>query len=163
MPHPASSPQFAAHDYTAEGSLKAGPLFWIALLFLSRHWLLLVVGFVSALLGKGAEGAAANLLFSPPHFLPGSLLAVALLAAALRRSAKGGVVERWIWRHGHLLFAGALLSDLGVLFGQLLWGGVALGLAQVAILIVDLWILIFLTSSRRLPPLFRNFYGLAQD
>lgn len=150
---------FGPQDYTADGTLRVGWLLWLILAFLTRHWMLLVMGAVTALVGSpsGAGASDSSALYSGPWYLLTSLPALALLAAAARRQASSGRPVRWLWQHGRWLLLAAALGDLALLIAT--GYGRLTELSELHIVggLLDLYILAYLLRSRRLRRRFADF------
>jgi hypothetical protein len=157
--------RFGPQDYTADGMLRVGWLLWLILAFLARHWILLVLGAVSSLVGvRSAPNAGVTPdLLSGPWFLLASLPALALLAAAVRRQPAAGQLVRGLWRNGRWLLLISALADFALLVG-LVYGQLA-RVNELHIIggLLDLYILAYLLRSRRIALRFADFPALHQD
>lgn len=150
---------FNPAQYDDDGTLRVGALLWLTLVFLNRHLLFLALAGVSAFVGsrRGLGSDALSMFYSSPRFLLGSLPALPILIAAIRRGPKAGALPRWFWRHGKPWLLAAAILDLLLLITSLVSGHRALnewiGLWGIS----DLYIIAWLLRSQRLPAVFADF------
>jgi len=139
--------------------LRIGPLLWLALIVLNRHLLFLALAGVSAFVGsrRGLGSDALSMFYSSPRFLIGSLPALPILIAAIRRGPKAGKLPRWFWRHGRHWLLSAAIFDLALLATSLITGHRALNEWIGLWAITDLYIIAWLLRSQRLPAVFADF------
>lgn len=93
-----------------------GPL-WLAMAFLGRHWVLLIITLASrrspdAIQLASSSLSAAVLLLEAP--------VLALAYAGFSRHPSAGAILRFIWRHGRVILATTAAVNLGLL-GWFLW------------------------------------------
>ena len=146
-------------QYDDDGTLRIGALLWLTLLILNRHLLFLALVGVSAFVGsqRGLGSDALSMFYSSPRFLLGSLPALPVLIAAIRRSAKAGRLPRWFWRHGRRWLLAAAVLDLALLIFSLISGHRELNEWIGLWGITDLYIITWLLRSRRLPAVLADF------
>lgn len=154
-------------DHYGEGSfdrylcLKPPMLLWVAIIYLSRAFLLPLVVALSSMKGGGVSDSA-ELIHGA--FSPGALLAAVpvlfVLYAFIRRTPSGSTGVRWIWRHGQAFLALAALLDLGylvfatgALHGQL----TSLDMLTLLSLAFDIYFLIYVLAARRVRDVFSDF------
>jgi hypothetical protein len=141
--------------------LKAPPLLWVALVYLSRAITVPLVVALSSLGGGSSDtrefmrGAISAATLFP------SLIAALVLYALIRRTPAGPEWVRWVWARGRALLALSAATDLLVTVGSSLWHW-GLGAAQsdaVALITgaFDAYFLIYLLASKRLRDTFRDF------
>lgn len=133
--------RFDARDlsqYDVHGCLKPGAGLVLVMFYLSRS---VIVPFIAAAFGRGAEGHMEYLLQSSVATLRdlwSAIPALWVLVAWSRRLPTAGSLIRGVWRQGRWLLIGAALIDLGVRWGtqlqppinQWLW----LGLDSLAVI-----------------------------
>lgn len=105
-------------DVDRYGVLKVPLPLWLGLLFLSRHWALLVVTLASARRSPEAVALASGGLswFTLVLEIPSLLL----LAAGLSRHPDAGRLWRWIWNRGLWIIGLTTVINVGFL-GWRLW------------------------------------------
>lgn len=150
---------FNPAQYDDDGTLRIGPLLWLALIILNRHLLFLALAGVSAFVGsrRGLGADALSMFYSSPRFLLGSLPALPILIAAIRRGPKAGALPRWFWRHGRHWLLAATGIDLGLLITSLISGHRELNEWIGLWGITDLYIIVWLLRSQRLAAVFADF------
>ncbi len=90
---------------------------WLAMAFLGRHWVLLIITLASrrspdaVQLASNSLSAAVLLLEAPVLFLA---------YAGFSRHPSAGAILRFVWRHGREILAATALINLGLL-GWFLW------------------------------------------
>lgn len=105
-------------DLNRHGVLRIPAAMWLALLFLARHWVLVLVVTVSARRNQEAirlYGSDFNwwlLLAEAPALL--------VLWLCSRRRPEAGLVVRWLWPHVRLLASMTALFHIGYV-GWYLW------------------------------------------
>jgi hypothetical protein len=147
--------QYDLSDYRDDGTLRVSGLIIAMMLFLSRHLLLIFVGGVSTF--KGAKVSGIPGLYSHPLLLLASIPALLVLLAVFRRIAKGGVLPRPIWRAGRwlLCLAAALDIVLGLMIAD--FQANRISPIQIAIFVMDAYILLYLLRSERSRDTFADF------
>ncbi len=147
-------------DYDRNLCLKSPLLLLIAMLYLSRAMVVIVIGRLTALVGASTDFEALIAGMINPLTLISSLVAFTVLMAYCRRVPGGSRAMRGIWARGQWILAAAALLDFGLLLaGSPLWhGGSAphpeLGLLAMA---MDLYFAVYLIASRRVRDVFSAF------
>jgi len=160
-----TQPNYDLSDYTDDGTLKVPFTLWIALAFLARHVLLLLMGGVSSfvLSRRGIDTGGFTGIYSSPIFLLASLPAVAVIVAALRRAPQAGSAIRAIWRNGQPLASTAAALDIGIVVLHSVFGWLSLNEIVVATLFLDGYVLIYLIRSVRVNDTFEDFPALRHE
>ncbi len=138
-----------------------GPL-WLAMGFLGRHWILLIITLASRRspdaiqLASSSLSAAVLLLESP----------VLILAyAGFSRHPSAGAVSRFVWRHGRAILAATAVINLGLLAWFLwhadVWRRPELFLASCGLL--DLAIVYGIYKSAYIKQVFAEFPAPAES
>lgn len=89
-------------DVDRHGCVRVPGSLWAAIVFLSRHWLMLVFIVVAS---RRSPSAGALLGLVSGWVLLIEFPALALAWAGMNRSPKGGVVAKWIWNRGLWILA----------------------------------------------------------
>lgn len=146
-------------DFSDDGTLKVPFTLWVALAFLARHVLLLLMGGVSSFVmsRRGIDTGGFIEIYSSPLFLLASLPAVAVLVAALRRNPQAGRATRAIWRNGRLLSSTAAALDIGILLSRALFASLSVTGFVVAMTFLDVYVLVYLLRSVRVKDTFEDF------
>lgn len=145
--------------YTDEGTLKIALTLWLVMAYLGRHLLFIVIGGLSTFAGRKFSASAIDYspLFSNDMLLLASLPAIVVIVIAFRRVPSAGEVVRKIWRNGRSILVASVILDLLILWmispKQLL----AITALQVAFVIVDVYVLIYLFRSARARDTFADF------
>jgi hypothetical protein len=147
-------------SYDQYWCLKPSPMLWIAIVYLSRSIMLPMLVGISSMTGAG-DTASIVRSFVGLNALVASLVAFVVVFAYLRRSPSAGAAVRWIWSHGRLLLALAVILDLALGLSSAVRvtvedGGQTAFLAGVAALL-DLSVLSYVTMSRRVRDVFSDF------
>jgi hypothetical protein len=105
-------------QYNRYDVLRLNWLYWLIILFLSRHILMLLfIGFAKGRGGSGPSDPAVAALIDPLFFasdVPGLIL----LAATGARLPSGGALARAIWRNGRAVITASCGLYLALLFWQ---------------------------------------------
>jgi len=146
---------YPAHRYDEHVVLKIPPLLWLAMLFLVRHSVLLLLTF----LPRTGETMTYLRDFVDPLFLFADLPAgIVLFAAARRKPGMPG----WIcalWRHGRLLLATSSLLYLLLLMASLVFSARPLRLAVNEALILSLLSNLVILAYLARAPLVRDVFA----
>lgn len=147
----------AARHYDDNLGLRVPPMLWLSMLFLVRHPILIGITFLPT---SGDTLEYLRALVEPIR-LAADLPALVVLIAATRRRPEAGARTRAIWARGRWLLGASAILD-GVLGMHSLLGAgpgqsMIAGQLVVAMLVVDLWICLWLASSRLLRDLFADF------
>ena len=112
-------------NFNDDGTAKVPVLLWIALIYLSRHLLLVIIAGLNGLQGlkRGGDKISASFdivsqLSSGPLFLIASIPAFAVLITLFVRLHSKSAVTRKIFTHGRWLAAGSALADIAFMVFQ---------------------------------------------
>ena len=150
-------------DFDARGALKPSLTLLLAMLFLSRHVVIVILAGISTLILKrrGIDTGGIIELLSSPEFLLVSLPSVLLLIALMRRIPTASKSVRWIWCHGlWLLLIGAGMDITGMAHGLIVLtpqGAGATGALYIIGVVLDVFIVLYLFRSRRVADTFSDF------
>jgi hypothetical protein len=147
-------------SYDDNFCLKPPGLLWLAALYLSRAFLLLVIYVVSSLSRVGPEGMATlRGTVSAYAFVP-SLVAAPVLYALICRAPSAAKPLRWIWAHGRtILTLAAILDCAASIASSGLIDGDAANLNPISLLaaLFDIYFLVYLLATRRVRDVFADF------
>ncbi len=145
--------------YTDEGTLKIPPTLWLVLGYLGRHLLFIVIGGVSTFTGRKLSSSTIDYspLFSNEMLLLASLPAIIVIVTAFRRLPSAGAVARKIWRNGRSVLVASVILDLLIVWMTSPRQLHAISALQVAFVIVDVYVLIYLFRSTRVGDTFADF------
>lgn len=152
--------QPAKYDYLKYNRydvLRLNWLYWVVVLFLTRHVLILMfIGFAKGRSGTGPSDPALAALLDP-LFFASDVPALILLAFTGARLPSGGTGVRTLWRNGRAFITASCLLYLGLLFWQL--GGELLTAHAVtwAMIAVNLLVVAVVWRSRYLKDMFGQF------
>ena len=146
-------------EYTDDGVLKVPVTLWIAIVYLCRQPVIVLVVGISSFVAsrRGVNFSGLDALSGDPLIMLASVPALCVLAAGLRRAPATGEWARWIWRRGRLLLALSILADLVVHYLEAPSRVVQVSLLDFAPAIVDLYLLVYLARSTRAADTFRGF------
>lgn len=154
------SRRYSPSSYDDNFCLKPPALLWLAALYLSRAFVLLLASNLAALF-RMDPGIAAMLrsAVSVYSLLP-SLVAALVLYALVFRAPSSTKLIRWIWAHGRSILAIAAILDCAALIvGSSIIGGdisdVAAGPLVAAMF--DIYFLIYILATRRVRDVFADF------
>lgn len=155
--------QYRPSDFTTDGKLRLGFWLWLAILFLSRHLLVLVLAGLSVYVGSrsGLDMQAMRLFYSSPWLLIASLPALIVLAVALRRGSHSIALERGLWRRGRLLLALAASLDIAILVVHWYVGSIPVREWGILAVLGDGYVLAYLQRSIRVRAVFGDDGALA--
>lgn len=104
--------------YNRYDVLRLNWLYWMTILFLSRHVLVLMfIGFAKGRSGAGPSDPAVAALIDPLFFVS-DVPALVLLFITGARLPSGGNGARTLWRNGRYLMSASCLLYLALLFWQ---------------------------------------------
>ena len=152
---------YSPSSYDDNFCLKPPGLLWLAVLYLSRAFLLLVIYVVSSL-SRVSPDALATLrgTVSIYAFVP-SLVAAPVLYALLCRAPSSTKLVRWFWSRGRTILILAAILDCGVSIGGsgIGGGGDVSNLNALSLLAVlfDVYFLVYVVATRRVADTFANF------
>lgn len=154
------SRSYSPSSYDDNFCLKPPGLLWLAALYLSRAFLLLVIYVVSSVSRVGPEAVATlRGTVSIYAFVP-SLVAAPVLIALLRRAPSSAKLLRWIWAHGRTILALAAILDCAASIGSSgLIDGDAANLSLISLLaaLFDIYFLVYILATRRVRDTFGDF------
>jgi hypothetical protein len=155
MPRP-----YDPSSYDANFCLKAPWLLWLAALYLSRAFVLIIASDVARLARDGADVATMLSGAASVYALVPSLVATPLLYALIFRAPTSAKPVRWIWAHGRTILIVAAILDCAasVAASGLIGGDVAdpsAGLLVAAVF--DVYFLVYVFATRRVRDVFADF------
>ncbi|HJN48950.1 MAG: DUF2919 family protein [Pseudomonadales bacterium] len=146
-------------DFADDGTLRISLLLWLILIYLSRYVVIIALGAISSFISgrRGVDLSGLTTLYSSVDFLLASLPALLVIAANSKRQPAGHKVVRFVWGHGRGLLICSVLLDLCLLGYH--WPE---RIHQVSLLyvfgaLIDLYLLVYLLSSRRVQDTFAAF------
>lgn len=138
-----------------------GPL-WLAMAFLGRHWLLLIITLASRRAPDAVQLASSSLSAA---VLLLELPVLILAYAGFSRHPSAGAASRFIWRHGRAILAATAAINLGLLVWFLwhadVWRRPELFLASCGLL--DLAIVYGIYTSDYIKQVFMEFPARAES
>lgn len=156
------APSYSESSYDDNFCLKPPALLWLAVIYLSRTFVLLVIYMVSSMsMSKANPQAVAELRGTVTlyAFIP-SLVAVPVLYALLARAPSSSAVVRWIWSHGRgILIVAALLDAAISLASSGIIGGDVMNLDAgfLVATLFDAYFLVYIFVTRRIRDVFADF------
>jgi hypothetical protein len=153
---------YSESSYDDHFCLKPPVLLWLAALYLSRTFVLLVIYIVSSMsLARFNPQAVAALRGTVTiyAFIP-SLVAAPVLYAMLCRAPSSGNFVRWLWSHGRTLLILAAIADAGVsINGSGIVSGdvVDLNAGFLVMVLFDAYFLVYIFATRRIRDVFADF------
>jgi hypothetical protein len=156
-----------AHSYSASSyddhfCLKPPALLWLAVLYLSRAFVLLVIYMVSSMsLSRVNPQAVAELRGTVTiyAFIP-SLVAAPVLYALLCRAPSSSYLVRWFWSHGRTILILAAIADAAVSISSsgIIGGDVVdLNAGFLVMVLFDAYFLVYIFATRRIRDVFADF------
>jgi hypothetical protein len=147
-------------SYDEHFCLKPPWLLWLAALYLSRAFLLLVIYVVSSMSRLGPQAMATfQGAVSIYAFIP-SLVAAPVLYALISRAPSAPKLIRWIWSHGRAILVVAAILDCaasiwnsGIIDGDMTNMNAWLLLAAA----FDIYFLVYTVAARRVRDAFADF------
>lgn len=151
-------------SYDDHFCLKPPALLWLAVLYLSRAFLLLVI-YVASSVSRVSPEALATLrgAVSIYAFVP-SLVAAPVLYALLHRAPSATRLARWFWSHGRTILALAAILDCAASVGSSgVIDGDVLNLNPVSLLtaLFDVYFLVYIVATPRVRDAFADFPAAA--
>jgi hypothetical protein len=153
---------YSPSSYDDNFCLKPPALLWLAVVYLSRTFVLLVIYLVSSMsLSRVSPQAVAALrgTVSIYAFAP-SLVAAPVLYALLSRAPSSPKLVRWFWSHGRkmLILAAILDCAASVAASGIIGGDIAdLSAGLLLAAIFDVYFLVYLLATRRVRDVFADF------
>lgn len=151
---------YSPSSYDDNFCLKPPVLLWLAVLYLSRAFLLVVI-FVVSSVSHVSPDAMATLrgAVSIYAFVP-SLVAAPVLVALLHRAPSATKPIRWIWAHGRtILTLAAILDCAASVHSSGLIEGDAANASLISLLaaLFDIYFLTYIHTTRRVRDAFADF------
>ena len=142
--------------YNRYGVLRVRWPFWLVMVALMRHLLLLLM---IGLSHRGAAGDSIGVMATliDPKFIPADVPAVILLFADGARVPSSGGLARFLWRHGKILMTLSIATFLGIMVWRQGFVPARYSPADVAEIGVNLALLVYVWLSRYLRDLFAQF------
>lgn len=153
---------YGASSYDDNFCLKPPALLWLAVIYLSRASLLLVIYVASSMsLSRVNPQALAELrgTVSIYAFIP-ALVAAPIFYALLARAPSSGSLVRWFWSRGRTILILATIADAAIsIGGSGITGGDAaeLNVGFLVAALFDAYFLIYILATRRIRDVFADF------
>jgi hypothetical protein len=153
---------YSASSYDDHFCLKPPALLWLAVIYLSRALLLVVIYIASSMsLSRVNPQAMAELrgTVSIYAFIP-ALVAAPVLYALLARGPSSGGLIRWFWSHGRTILILATIIDAAISIGSsgLIGGDAAeLNVGFLVAALFDAYFLVYMLATRRIRDVFADF------
>lgn len=151
---------YSPSSYDDHFCLKPPALLWLAVLYLSRAFVLLVIFDLASVSGIPPEAVAMLRGTVSIYALIPSLAAAPVLYALVRRAPSSTIPVRWIWSHGLVFLTLAALLDCAVsLSASGIIGGDFADLQAGALVTAafDIYFLVYLVATRRVRDAFADF------
>lgn len=152
--------KYGLASYDDHFCLKPPALLWIAVLYLSRAFVLLMASDLGSVSRMRPEAVAMLRAAINPYTLIPSLVAAPVLYALFARGPSSTKLVRWIWAHGRsmLVLAAALDCALSVIGSRLLGGDVAdLAPGPLVVALFDVYFLVYILATPRVRDAFADF------
>jgi len=152
--------RYGLNHYDANFCLKPPFLLSLAMLYLSRGILLLLLSSVGSLAALSSDTVMLLRGSIKLGTVIPSILGASLLYALGRRVPSASKAVRWIWSNGQVLLAAAALADVTVqlLNSPLLYGDAYDQTAwPLVAAMLDLYFLVYVFASRRVRDVFADF------
>jgi hypothetical protein len=156
MPPPGYSPS----SYDDNFCLKPPALLWLAALYLSRAFVLLLASNLVTVIRMDPSIAAMLRGAVNVYSLLPSVIAALVLYALVFRAPSSTRFIRWIWGHGRSILALAAILDCAALIvGSGMIGGDVSDLAAGPLVatLFDIYFLIYILATRRVRDVFASF------
>jgi len=142
--------------YNRYGVLRVRWPFWLVMVVLMRHLLLLMM---IGLSHRGAAGDSMRTIASliDPMFIPADVPALILLFTVGARVPNSGSLARFLWRHGKIVMTLSIATFLGIMVWRQGFVLARYSPADAAEIGVNLALLVYLWLSRYLRDLFSQF------
>ncbi len=151
---------YSPSSYDDHFCLKPPVLLWLAALYLSRAFVLLLASQLAVLSRARPETVAMLRDGVSVWALIPSLIAAPVLYALVFRAPSSTKLVRWIWAHGRsILILAAVLDCLTSVAGSSLSGADVSELAPAALVIAlfDVYFLVYILVTRRIRDVFADF------
>jgi hypothetical protein len=147
-------------SYDGNFCLKPPALLWLAALYLSRAFVLLIASDVASVARIGPDVATMLHGAASVYALVPSLVAAPLLYALIFRAPTSPKPVRWIWAHGRtILIAAAILDCAASVAASGVMGGDVADLNAGLLLpaVFDVYFLVYVVATRRIRDVFADF------
>jgi len=154
------SRSYSPSSYDDHFCLKPPALLWIAVLFLCRAIVLIVLYDLAHVSGMSSDVAALLQGTESAYALIPSLVAAPVLYALLRRAPTSTKLVRWIWAHGRVILVVAAILDCAVsVAGSGILEGQSADSAASALLaaLFDVYFLLYILAAPRVRDSFADF------
>jgi len=153
---------YSPSSYDDHFCVKPPALLWLAVLYLSRALLLLVIYIVSSISMSHANPQAVDMLRGTVsiYALIPSLVAAPVLCALLTRGPSSPTLVRWIWSNGRTILSLAAILDCMVSIGSSgIIGGDVVNLSPglLVLALFDVYFLVYILGTRRVRDAFADF------
>lgn len=151
---------YSVSSYDDNFCLKPPGLLWLAVLYLSRAFLLLVIYVVSSVSRVSPEALATLRGTIGVYAFVASLVAAPVLFALIHRAPSSPRLIRWIWAHGRAILTLAAILDCAASIGSsgLIDGDAAsLSLTSLLAALFDVYFLVYILATRRVRDAFADF------
>jgi hypothetical protein len=154
------SRRYSPSSYDENFCLKPPALLWLAALYLSRAFVLLLASNLVTVFRMDPGIATVLRSAISVYSLAPSLVAALVLYALVFRGPSSAKPTRWIWAHGRSILATAAILDcVALIVGASIFGGdmsdIAAGPLVAAMF--DLYFLIYILATRRVRDVFADF------
>lgn len=152
--------RYGPSSYDDHFCLKPPGLLWLAVLYLSRAFVLLVTYDLASMSRVRPEALAMLRGTISIYELIPSLVAAPVLIALIRRAPSSATVVRWIWSHGRILLILAAILDCVVSIGASRIIGadaVDLQVGQLLLAAFDIYFLVYILATPRVRDAFADF------
>jgi len=157
--HTDSSRPYPASYYDDEMCLKAPPLLWMVIIYLSRSVILPIAMALGHVAGVDDMAIAKFHVFWSASGLVASLIALPVLITLFRRVPAAAGWMRWVWAHGRTFLAVAAILDVVLLSRDIvpkggfdessMWSMIAAAL--------DVFSFLYIIAVRRVRHVFSDF------
>lgn len=151
---------YGISSYDDNFCLKPPGLLWLAALYLSRAFLLLVIYVASSVSRVSPEALATLRGTISIYAFVASLVAAPVLLALIHRAPSSPKLIRWIWAHGRailslaaILDCAASISTSGLIDGD----AASLNLTSLLAALFDIYFLVYILATRRVRDAFADF------
>lgn len=154
------SRHYSPSSYDDNFCLKPPALLWLAALYLSRAFVLLLASNLAALSRASPETVAMLRDAVSAYALVPSLIAAPVLYALVFRAPSSTKLVRGIWTHGRSMLALAAILDCAAsIVGSKVLGGDASDVAAGPLVaaMFDIYFLVYILATRRVRDVFADF------
>jgi len=153
---------YSPSSYDDHFCLKPPALLWLAVLYFSRAFLLVMVYIVSSMTMSHVNPQAVDMLRGTVsiYALIPSLVAAPVLCALLARGPSSPTLVRWIWSNGRTILILAAILDCIVSIGSSgIIGGDVVNVSpgMLVLAMFDIYFLVYILATRRVRDAFADF------